>query len=209
MSAWQSGDPPPLADFLPAEPAALRPIVLVELIKVDMERRLRSGAPFKMLEAYQLEFTELADSDIPCDLIYEEYHLRRMSGETVDSAAYLKRFPRQAERLRLLGLDRQRTTSLTRPDRRPVMPQSGESIDDFDLLAQLGQGTFARVYLARQRSLERLVALKISDDRGASRKRWRSSTTRMLCGSSIIGPCPSDGCVCSICNTSPAARCKS
>ena len=38
----------------------------------------------------------------------------------------------------------------------------GESIDDFDLLRRLGKGAFATVFLARQRSMQRRVALKIS-----------------------------------------------
>ncbi|MFJ9371545.1 PhoU domain-containing protein [Nocardia sp. NPDC101769] len=42
----------------------------------------------------------------------------------------------------------------------------GRRIDDFDLLTGLGSGAFARVFLARQRSLQRLVAVKISADRG-------------------------------------------
>ncbi len=40
----------------------------------------------------------------------------------------------------------------------------GDSIEDFDLLLSLGRGAFARVFLARQRSMERLVALKITID---------------------------------------------
>ncbi len=42
----------------------------------------------------------------------------------------------------------------------------GQQIDDFDLLTGLGTGSFARVFLARQRSMQRLVAVKISADRG-------------------------------------------
>ncbi|MFC3964149.1 serine/threonine-protein kinase [Nocardia jiangsuensis] len=42
----------------------------------------------------------------------------------------------------------------------------GRSVDDFDLLTGLGSGAFARVFLARQRSLQRLVAVKISADHG-------------------------------------------
>ncbi|MFD4293572.1 serine/threonine-protein kinase [Rhodococcus sp. NPDC058505] len=42
----------------------------------------------------------------------------------------------------------------------------GDRIDDFDLLVALGRGAFARVFLARQRSLQRLVAVKISRDHG-------------------------------------------
>jgi len=45
--------------------------------------------------------------------------------------------------------------------------EEGESIDDFDLLLVLGRGAFARVFLARQRSMERLVALKITIDRSS------------------------------------------
>ncbi len=44
--------------------------------------------------------------------------------------------------------------------------KSGEKVDDFELLTLLGKGAFAQVFLARQVSLERLVALKISSVRG-------------------------------------------
>ena len=42
----------------------------------------------------------------------------------------------------------------------------GQRLDDFDLLIELGSGAFARVFLARQLSLQRLVAVKISANRG-------------------------------------------
>lgn len=42
----------------------------------------------------------------------------------------------------------------------------GQRLDDFDLLVELGSGVFARVFLARQRSLQRLVAVKISANSG-------------------------------------------
>ena len=44
---------------------------------------------------------------------------------------------------------------------------AGGAIDDFDLFALLGKGAFARVVLARQRSMQRLVALKVSGESGA------------------------------------------
>ncbi|WP_181064605.1 serine/threonine-protein kinase [Nocardia nova] len=44
--------------------------------------------------------------------------------------------------------------------------EPGDRIDDFDLLLELGRGAFAQVFLARQRSLQRLVAVKISADHG-------------------------------------------
>ena len=42
----------------------------------------------------------------------------------------------------------------------------GQRLDDFDLLIELGSGAFARVFLARQLSLQQLVAVKISANRG-------------------------------------------
>ena len=42
----------------------------------------------------------------------------------------------------------------------------GQRLDDFDLLTELGSGAFARVFLARQLSLQRLVAVKISENHG-------------------------------------------
>src|SRR5947209_3480594 len=46
------------------------------------------------------------------------------------------------------------------------LPGPGQQFGDFELLSLLGSGSFARVYLARQISLERQVALKISANRG-------------------------------------------
>ena len=43
----------------------------------------------------------------------------------------------------------------------------GDRVDDFDLLMGLGRGAFARVFLSRQRSMQRIVAVKISEDRGS------------------------------------------
>ncbi|MEE2031379.1 serine/threonine-protein kinase [Rhodococcus chondri] len=44
---------------------------------------------------------------------------------------------------------------------------AGERIDDFHLLTTLGAGAFGRVFLARQVSMQRLVAVKISRNRGS------------------------------------------
>ncbi|HEY5854691.1 MAG TPA: serine/threonine-protein kinase [Aldersonia sp.] len=68
------------------------------------------------------------------------------------------------------GLDPTVTrTSLARPPQRDTLDEVavGDQIDDFDLLTGLGAGAFARVFLARQRSMQRLVAVKISADHGS------------------------------------------
>lgn len=50
----------------------------------------------------------------------------------------------------------------------------GDHVGDFTLLAKLGQGAAGTVYLARERSLDREVALKISEDRGAEARTMAS-----------------------------------
>src|SRR5262249_43429689 len=46
-------------------------------------------------------------------------------------------------------------------------PEPGQQLDDYELLSLLGAGSFARVFLARQVSLGRQVALKVSAQRGS------------------------------------------
>jgi eukaryotic-like serine/threonine-protein kinase len=50
---------------------------------------------------------------------------------------------------------------------RPAALLPGAQIDDFNIVRLLGRGAFGLVYLARQVSLDRLVALKISANRGS------------------------------------------
>lgn len=52
------------------------------------------------------------------------------------------------------------------PSSRITQVRVGQQLDDFDLLLELGSGAFARVFLARQRSMQRLVAVKISANEG-------------------------------------------
>ncbi|HKD35974.1 MAG TPA: hypothetical protein VKB78_04210, partial [Pirellulales bacterium] len=168
IAAWESPQRPPvLTEFLPEKPLEMRRLVLTELIKVDLEYRWRQYNIPKTIEEYLTEFPELADAGkVPCDLIYEEYHIRRQSPEPPDPEEYIRRFPTQAEPLRrMLNLQGDQTTTLAVGRRRPPN-DIGNQIDDFDVLLRLGEGAFAAVYLARQRSMQRLVALKVSRDHG-------------------------------------------
>ncbi|MTE12296.1 serine/threonine-protein kinase [Nocardia aurantiaca] len=242
-AAWDSAVAPPrIADYLP-DAGTLRRGALIELIRVDIRHRWLRGparaevSPPKRLREYCAEFPELSARDLPAGLVYEEFVIRRHSGERVDPRDCLSEYPHQAAELRELlnaddedqstrragleestradlGLDaseRPRLDATTRtgllfdgdstrvPDpgemtlyedrSQPVgmtlehtratggvtTPETGElldrieigqRIDDFDLLTNLGSGAFARVFLARQRSLQRLVAVKISADHG-------------------------------------------
>jgi serine/threonine protein kinase len=57
-----------------------------------------------------------------------------------------------------------------RPRAQSEQPMSllpGARVDDYEIVRLLGRGAFGHVYLARQLSLDRLVALKISENRGS------------------------------------------
>ncbi len=173
-SAWESSlSAPDLVAYLPASPA-LRRVTLIELIKVDLENRWLRGDHPKRLAQYCEELPELRRWPLPPDLLYEEFHIRRRSGESVEANEYTLSFPGQAGELgELLGTGEYQSTSLHHGEMtQSASPGSlddlevGRRIDDFDLMTVLGRGAFARVFLARQRSLQRLVAVKISQDRG-------------------------------------------
>lgn len=194
VDAWEQSEADqtpslrPLVDGL--APSLVRP-VLHELIKVDLEYRWNDRRAPLALEEYLGHLPELGDAgELPVHLIYEEFKIRRQHDGHVRLEDLPRRFPRQAPALRaLLGTLRPAPMVAGEPDAETWMPgdntnrldegqlgggqtrprsldqlRSGDAIDDFDLLLTLGSGTFARVFLARQRSLERLVALKISRD---------------------------------------------
>ena len=167
VAAWEASPMPP--DLNPHLPQAgeIRRLTLIELIKVDLEYRwLSRGCP-KRLPEYVAEFAELQAGHVPCDLIYEEFHIRKQSGQNVSAEDYLREFPGQTVELAsILGLKPYETTSFHKNNhaRKLAGVQPGDTIDDFDLLVELGSGAFAKVFLARQRSMQRLVALKVATD---------------------------------------------
>ncbi|HEX5102680.1 MAG TPA: serine/threonine-protein kinase, partial [Pirellulaceae bacterium] len=167
MEAWGAAPEPPLADFLPEAPPVQRRMVLIELIKIDLEHRTDRGLS-KQLESYTSEHPELLENgEPPCELIYEEYHIRRSAGLTVTPQHYYDRFPKSAGALkRLMGTEGLSQTTQLVPAKRITGIVPGQRLDDFDLLVELGKGAFASVFLARQISMGRLVALKVSADKG-------------------------------------------
>ncbi len=166
--AWESsGEPPDLIQFAEQADTDLRRLTLIELIKIDLEYRFTKEHPTKSVEVYLAEFPEISRDGLPLDLVYEEYHLRRRRGDPVNIDDYVERFSEAgAEVRRLLGFEAPNVTTTLFSGESIAEVKVSDRLDDFDLLAQLGKGAFATVFLARQLSMQRLVALKVSGDRG-------------------------------------------
>ena len=171
LAAWDAADEvaPRIADHLPGEPTELRHMALVELVKIDLEYRRKNSAAILSLEDYVDQHPELSGPvGLPADLIHEEFHIRHRAGESITVEDYLQRFPDHAETLSsLFDLDPSSgTTSLTGAQIHDSY-EPGDRIGDFLLMAELGEGAFGFVYLARQESMQRMVALKVSGDYGS------------------------------------------
>lgn len=167
-AAWDAGgDPPDLAAYVPPADDPTRALALVELVKLDLERRAAAGVP-QPLDAYLAAFPDLApDGQVPAELVYEDVHQRRQHGEEIGTDEVLEAHPEQATALeRLLALEGPGRTTALHVQTPKHLPAVGTVIDDFLLVDQLGRGAFAAVYLARQQSMHRTVALKVSADRG-------------------------------------------
>ncbi|TWU22642.1 serine/threonine-protein kinase [Bythopirellula polymerisocia] len=179
---------PSLADFLPSAEGEFVKLALPELVKLDLEYRWQYSRAPRRVEEYAVEFPALGPVDqLPLDLIHEELQVRMQAGDRVTEEEIRERFPKQATALCALvgGMavsgsptctyygSTVRSDALkgegkepTKLEEIPLSFEAGQTVDDFQLLTELGSGAFAQVFLARQMSMERLVALKISKHTG-------------------------------------------
>jgi tetratricopeptide (TPR) repeat protein/tRNA A-37 threonylcarbamoyl transferase component Bud32 len=88
--AWEAGTRPDIDAHLPPGPG--RRAVLVELVHIDLERRLKAGQPARV-EDYLARYADLADAAVVLDLAAAEFSLRRRSEPGLDTAEYARRFP--------------------------------------------------------------------------------------------------------------------
>ncbi|MFI9410196.1 protein kinase domain-containing protein [Nocardia gamkensis] len=172
---WQRsihGDrlPPQIRDYVP-DGTQVRLAVLVDLIRVDLRRRWEHEGLGKRIAAYREEFPEMADSPELVDLLCEEFLARRELG-SLPLEDFLAEYPEFAAAIRErladfaddAGTDAESSEAVAAlADLAP-----GLRIDDFDLITDLGAGLLGRVFLARQRSMQRLVAVRFSAGRAAA-----------------------------------------
>ncbi|PNY36097.1 hypothetical protein C2E31_14775 [Rhodopirellula baltica] len=171
LEAGRGPTPESLRSFLPAEGTETCRFLLTELIKLDMASVAEQEGSPPAIECFIEHFTDLIPANsVPLDLIMEEIQLRKEAGETPIAADYQRRFPNHHDMIgELLGgqlSNKPEATMAVSHKKKPPEYEIGQHVDDFVILQTLGSGAFAKVYLARQDSMSRLVALKVSTGTG-------------------------------------------
>ncbi|MFN3190182.1 MAG: serine/threonine-protein kinase [Aureliella sp.] len=151
--------PESILDLIPGVSQAAQRLILVELIKFDLSAAASDGL-VRTLDFYWPQSASILPQEvIPFDLVLEEVQLLRERGEKPKWSEYRQRFPDLADTIGKWLADGETQLQSGTTGSVPELAVD-EQFDDFMVLKQLGQGAFARVYLARQISMHRLVALK-------------------------------------------------
>lgn len=99
------------------------------------------------------------------DAILDEFLERRRLGESPEIQEYLTRYPHLAEQLeQLLPLAASLDQNATPPVNRQAALTPGTQLGNYELICVMGHGGMGVVYEAKQKSLERNVALKVLQD---------------------------------------------
>ena len=144
-------------------------------MRVDLELAWQRGEPRRMDDYLTLLPQLLDDAEVRADVAFEEYRTRVEHGEDVDAAEYETKYNVDTTGWTRLAaapaapsdpdLDQQFDTATSRyvPASPGQLPGPGDEWGDFEILDELGRGSLACTYLAKQRSLaDRLVAVKFS-----------------------------------------------
>ena len=145
-------------------------LLLADQLAAEIKGQWDQGQPADLVSVLAEHPELLRYRSIVLDLAYEEYRWRRHAGERLSAGGFSRRFPSLERSLSLLI----QVHSLLdcEPGLREVRrvipwPRVGDSFLGFFLTAELGRGTFGRVYLAQESALgKREVALKLAPGGG-------------------------------------------
>lgn len=103
-----------------------------------------------------------AHPSVAADLAYEEYLLLEKAGAAPGPASFAARFPACRSVVHSVIAMHRRLTEEPELLDAAAWPQPGETIDDVELTALLGEGAFGRAYLGYQPGTDRACVLKLT-----------------------------------------------
>ncbi len=180
--AWNACEPPDcpnVADFLPPASADHYEQFVLELLRVDMERRWLGNCR-KSLDEYRLEYPTLAKSpECLSALAFEEFRLRAEHHEVPRAEAYGRKYGIDTSQWPLAGETETKALRKWNESTMDILsnqsdrlvstlvdyPEIGDTFGDFTICEFLGEGKFSKVYLAHQSDLaDRPVVLKLAPE---------------------------------------------
>ena len=175
----RQGDTTALERFLPAPDSPQYLPTLEELISIELELEWRqwgaseaagpSSSPPAPLERYLDRFPELRDPEVLARLVVEEYRVRHQHGDRPAPESYGDRFGLESSGVDILSTLQRDAALRAVTRRREEMEQEaaqdkeikGRRLGRYELIEEIGRGSFARVYRASDPALQRPVAVKV------------------------------------------------
>src|SRR5262245_58142974 len=152
-----------------------RVALLVELVHVELELRLKDGEPARV-EEYLARFPELMEDRMAVDLIAAEFELRRRNDPDLALTGYLERFPKYRSklpaRIASVTLAARDVGSITPPHVPSRRVETPPAVAGYEVLGLLGRGGMGVVFRAQQINLNRPVAMKFLPAECASDPVW-------------------------------------
>ena len=167
-AAWEGETPPRIEEYLKACESSQRQALLNELVRIDLERRLRAGEQINVKEFYLERFPEvhLDRSSFVSFLARVSEQLQRCEpNKALEDGVNLLSEEKPESHVILPTLDErpkgERTieTSPQLPEALGFTPKG--NLGCYELISELGRGAMGVVYLAHDNQLKRRVAIKM------------------------------------------------